>query len=87
MGSIGVSDKAELKIVVAFAMILHKLPATFGLVTFLVSCKWTRGGVFQALIGFASSAPLMALATYWTLVSRSINHSHGCCVVDGNSGS
>ena len=62
------SDKEDLKLVVAFAMVLHKLPATFGLVTFLLASKWPRSQVRRALLVFAASAPLMALATYWILV-------------------
>lgn len=68
VGTTGMSDKEDLKLVVAFAMVLHKLPATFGLVTFLLASKWPRPKVRRALIIFAASAPLMALATYWLLV-------------------
>ena len=40
VGTTGISDREELKLVVAFAMVLHKLPATFGLVSFLIACHW-----------------------------------------------
>ena len=69
VGTTGMSDKEDLKIVVAFAMVLHKLPATFGLVTFLLASKWPPLKVRRALFVFAASAPLMALATYWLLVT------------------
>ena len=68
VGTTGISDKEELKLVVAFAMVLHKLPATFGLVSFLMASKWPRPRIRAALLAFAASAPLMALATYWLLV-------------------
>lgn len=69
VGTTGISDKEDLKLVVAFAMVLHKLPATFGLVTFLLASKWPTARVRRALLIFAASAPVMALATYWLLVS------------------
>ena len=68
VGTTGISDKEELKLIVAFAMVLHKLPATFGLVTFLMASKWSAQSTGRALFAFAASAPLMALATYWLLV-------------------
>merc|ERR1712130_296636 len=68
VGTTGMSDKEDLKLVVAFAMVLHKLPATFGLISFLIACRWPLGRVRRALVIFAASAPLMALTTYWVLV-------------------
>lgn len=68
VGTTGMSDREELKLVVAFAMVLHKLPATFGLVSFLIACRWPLPRVRRALVVFAASAPLMALITYWLLV-------------------
>ena len=70
VGTTGISDKEDLKLIVAFAMVLHKLPATFGLVTFLMASKWSAQSTRQALFAFTASAPLMALATYWLLVRR-----------------
>lgn len=69
VGTTGVSDKEELKIVVAFAMVLHKVPATFGLVSFLMASRWPVWRIQAALLGFSASAPLMAIVTYWVLVS------------------
>jgi zinc transporter ZupT len=69
VGTTGMSGKEELKLVVAIAMMLHKLPATFGLVSFLIACRWPLPRVRRALLVFAASAPLMALATYWFLVT------------------
>lgn len=86
VGTTGVSDKQQLKLVVAFAMILHKVPATFGMVTFLLAAKWPRSRIKGALLIFAASAPLTALLTYWLLVrssscldSTSHHRSAACC--------
>ena len=76
VGTTGISDKEGLKLIVAFAMVLHKLPATFGLVTFLMASKWTAQSTRRALFAFAASAPLMALATYWLLVCCWLTQMH-----------
>lgn len=60
VGTTGMSGKEKLKLVVAFAMVLHKLPATFGLISFLIACRWPLPRL--AIAVFAESRSLFQKA-------------------------
>ena len=54
---------AKLGAAVAFAMILHKVPAALGLTTFLISLHWSRRQAVKGLMAFAAAAPVAAIIT------------------------
>ncbi|GLI65954.1 hypothetical protein VaNZ11_009635 [Volvox africanus] len=67
LGGGGGGGPSALSLSVAAAIMMHKLPVTLGLTTYLREAGWRRGAVLQALLGFSASAPLAALAAYYFL--------------------
>lgn len=53
--------------VIFLAIMLHKAPASFGLVTFLLHEKLERPKIRKHLISFALSAPIGAFITFFVL--------------------
>ncbi|QDZ25738.1 hypothetical protein HOP50_18g82790 [Chloropicon primus] len=64
MGSVAATGQQEMNIVVAFAMIAHKVPASFSLATFLVALKWPSSSVVKNMLMFSLSSPLSAILFY-----------------------
>ncbi|KXZ51844.1 hypothetical protein GPECTOR_11g283 [Gonium pectorale] len=58
---------SALSVTVAAAIMLHKLPVTFGLTAYLTEAGWQPGRVLRGLLAFSASAPLAALATFYLL--------------------
>jgi zinc transporter 9 len=71
MGAAAASNRGSLELLVFLAIMLHKAPSAFGLVTFLLHEGATRRTVKQHLVVFSLSAPLGAILTYFALVSPS----------------
>ncbi|GIL79052.1 hypothetical protein Vretifemale_8456 [Volvox reticuliferus] len=67
LGGGGGGGPSALSLSVAAAIMMHKLPVTLGLTTYLREAGWRRGAVLQALLSFSASAPLAALAAYYLL--------------------
>ncbi|XP_068597479.1 zinc transporter ZIP9 [Brachionichthys hirsutus] len=67
LGAAVATDKVTVQVIVFGAVILHKAPAAFGLVSFLMSAglqkKWIQGH----LLAFSAAAPSVAVATYFIL--------------------
>lgn len=75
---------AQLGTAVAFAMVLHKVPAALGLSTFLIAARWPRRKAVNGLIAFAAAAPLAAIVTTLLLaLSPFLSHPLGAalCVI------
>ncbi|GLC43527.1 hypothetical protein PLESTM_001483000 [Pleodorina starrii] len=66
-GGSGGGGVSALTLAVVAAIMLHKLPVTLGLTTYLREAGWRRGRVLQALLAFSASAPLSALASFYLL--------------------
>uniref|UniRef100_A0A915JGA8 Uncharacterized protein n=1 Tax=Romanomermis culicivorax TaxID=13658 RepID=A0A915JGA8_ROMCU len=64
LGAASGSSHADVQFVVFLAIMLHKAPASFGLVTFLLHEGLDRARVKRHLLIFALSAPVAALVTY-----------------------
>mmetsp|Transcript_9443 Transcript_9443/g.28714 ORF Transcript_9443/g.28714 Transcript_9443/m.28714 type:complete len:331 (-) Transcript_9443:146-1138(-) len=64
IGSAAATGQQELSLVVAFAMIAHKVPASFSLSTFLFSIKWPTAAVLKSMLVFSLSSPLAAVGFY-----------------------
>lgn len=50
---------------------LHKAPASFGLVTFLLHEGLDKQKIKKHLLSFALSAPIGTILTYWILMNTS----------------
>ncbi|EFJ42458.1 hypothetical protein VOLCADRAFT_107259 [Volvox carteri f. nagariensis] len=67
IGGGGGGGPSALSLTVAAAIMMHKLPVTLGLTSYLREAGWRRRSVLQALIAFSASAPVAAVATFYLL--------------------
>ncbi|KAK2896271.1 hypothetical protein QQF64_006355 [Cirrhinus molitorella] len=67
LGAAAASSQVSVQVVVFFAVILHKAPAAFGLVSFLMHAGLERKTIQRHLLAFSAAAPLMAISTYFIL--------------------
>jgi len=67
LGAAAKSSHKEVEIIVFLAIMLHKAPAAFGLVTFLLSEGLDRVRIRRHLLVFAAAAPVTALITFFGL--------------------
>jgi solute carrier family 39 (zinc transporter), member 9 len=86
LGAAASSTKSDIKMIVFIAIMLHKAPASFGLVSFLLHEGLDRIRARRHLIIFALAAPIMAILTYLVLnlpnqqAIVSLNHT-GLCML------
>jgi len=67
LGAAAKSSHKEVEMIVFLAIMLHKAPAAFGLVTFLLSEGLDRVRIRRHLLVFAAAAPITALVTFFGL--------------------
>lgn len=67
LGAAAKSSHKEVEMIVFLAIMLHKAPAAFGLVTFLLSEGLDRVRIRRHLLVFAAAAPIAALITFFGL--------------------
>ncbi|XP_063047067.1 zinc transporter ZIP9 isoform X2 [Engraulis encrasicolus] len=67
LGAAVASSQVSVQVIVFFAVILHKAPAAFGLVTFLMHAGVQRRVVQKHLLAFSAAAPVLAITTYFIL--------------------
>lgn len=65
LGAAAKSDHQDVEMIVFLAIMLHKAPAAFGLVSFLLHEGIDRTRIRKHLGIFAASAPLLTLITYF----------------------
>ncbi|KDR06872.1 zinc transporter ZIP9 [Zootermopsis nevadensis] len=65
LGAAATTDQAGVEMIVFIAIMLHKAPAAFGLVTFLLHEGLDRNRIRRHLLVFSLSAPLLALLTFF----------------------
>ncbi|XP_078256119.1 zinc transporter ZIP9 isoform X2 [Rhinoraja longicauda] len=70
LGTAAGSSQISLQVIVFLAVILHKAPASFGLVSYLLHMGLERRQIYRHLLAFSLAAPLLALATF-TIVRQS----------------
>ncbi|CAF4687034.1 unnamed protein product, partial [Rotaria socialis] len=63
------TSRFDVELIVFLAIILHKAPAAFGLVSFLISDGVDRKRIRRHLLIFSLAAPLMAIFTFVLLKS------------------
>ena len=64
LGAAATSTQTEIKMIVFIAIMLHKAPASFGLVSFLLHEGLDRVRARRHLLVFALAAPIAAVVTY-----------------------
>ncbi|KAK4878101.1 hypothetical protein RN001_010607 [Aquatica leii] len=65
LGAAATTSHTDVEIIVFLAIMLHKAPAAFGLVTFLLHEGIERQRIRRHLLVFALAAPVLALVTYF----------------------
>ncbi|XP_063591187.1 zinc transporter ZIP9-like isoform X1 [Penaeus indicus] len=86
LGAAVSSSHTDVEMIVFFAIMLHKAPAAFGLVTFLLHDGLERNQIRRHLLVFALAAPIGAVVTYVAIVqsgteSFSSSHSTGIAML------
>jgi zinc transporter 9 len=64
IGSAAATDHHEISMVVALAMVAHKVPASFSLSSFLLALRFSYAKVAKYLLLFSLSSPLAAIAFF-----------------------
>lgn len=67
MGAAATTSHQDVEIIVFLAIMLHKAPAAFGLVTFLLHEKVDRQRIRRHLAVFSLSAPLLTILTFFCI--------------------
>lgn len=70
MGSAAATHHVDVEFIVFLAIMLHKAPAAFGLVTFLLHEQMERTKIRKHLLTFSFAAPTLALITYILLATN-----------------
>ncbi|XP_035456130.1 zinc transporter ZIP9 [Spodoptera frugiperda] len=71
LGAAATTSHADVELIVFLAIMLHKAPAAFGLVTFLLHAGLERNRIRRHLLIFSCAAPLLALLTYFGIGNES----------------
>ncbi|XP_013782614.1 zinc transporter ZIP9-like isoform X2 [Limulus polyphemus] len=67
LGAAVTTSHTDIEMIVFLAIMLHKAPAAFGLVTFLLHEGLDRNRIRKHLLIFALAAPLLAVITYFSI--------------------
>ncbi|KAI4454781.1 solute carrier family 39 zinc transporter member 9-related [Holotrichia oblita] len=67
LGAAATTSHTDVEIIVFLAIMLHKAPAAFGLVTFLMHEGIERQRIRKHLLIFSAAAPLLTLLTYFCI--------------------
>jgi len=70
LGAASATSRFNVELIVFMAIMLHKAPAAFGLVSFLMADGIDRKRIRRHLLIFSLAAPLMAIFTFILLKSR-----------------
>ncbi|XP_064412615.1 zinc transporter ZIP9-B isoform X1 [Latimeria chalumnae] len=76
LGAAVASSQVTIQIIVFLAIILHKAPAAFGLVSFLMHAGFEKRQIQKHLFAFSIAAPLLAVITYFILVYSGSSSQH-----------
>uniref|UniRef100_A0ABI7XR41 Zinc transporter ZIP9 n=1 Tax=Felis catus TaxID=9685 RepID=A0ABI7XR41_FELCA len=71
LGAAASTSQTSVQLIVFVAIMLHKAPAAFGLVSFLMHAGLERNRIRKHLLVFALAAPVMAMVTYLGLSKSS----------------
>ena len=70
LGAAATTNQTDVEMIVFLAIMLHKAPASFGLVTFLLHEGLDRGKIRKHLLIFSLAAPSAAIVTFVLLQAR-----------------
>ncbi|XP_060704468.1 zinc transporter ZIP9-like isoform X1 [Hemiscyllium ocellatum] len=76
LGTAAGSSQISLQVIVFFAVILHKAPASFGLVSYLMYAGLEKKQIQKHLFIFSLAAPLLAITTYFIVSKSSVGSLH-----------
>ncbi|OQR78881.1 zinc transporter ZIP9-B-like [Tropilaelaps mercedesae] len=65
LGAAATTTRAEIEMIVFLAIMLHKAPAAFALVSFLLHEGLDRATIKKHLLLFSAAAPILAVTTYF----------------------
>jgi len=71
LGAAATTSHAAVEMIVFLAIMLHKAPASFGLVTFLLRDGVDRIRIRRYLLVFSLAAPILSLITFFGLSQKS----------------
>uniref|UniRef100_A0A3B5RFP3 Zinc transporter ZIP9 n=2 Tax=Xiphophorus TaxID=8082 RepID=A0A3B5RFP3_XIPMA len=77
LGAAVATGQATVQVIVFFAVILHKAPAAFGLVSFLMHSGLEKKDIQGHLLTFSAAAPIVAISTYFILSSHNQMNATG----------
>ncbi|KAF5395051.1 Zinc transporter ZIP9-B [Paragonimus heterotremus] len=80
LGAAFAVDQIQLELILFVAIILHKVPAAFGLCCYLIHEGFPRDRIRVHLLIFAAASPLAALMTYCYLVWPSTSMATGSSI-------
>uniref|UniRef100_A0A8C9PS39 Zinc transporter ZIP9 n=3 Tax=Marmotini TaxID=337730 RepID=A0A8C9PS39_SPEDA len=72
LGAAASTSQTSVQLIVFVAIMLHKAPAAFGLVSFLMHAGLERNRIRKHLLVFALAAPVMSMVTYLGLSKVSL---------------
>ncbi|XP_071337320.1 zinc transporter ZIP9 [Trachinotus anak] len=67
LGAAVATGQVTVQVIVFFAVILHKAPAAFGLVSFLMHAGLEKKYIQGHLLAFSAASPIVAITTYFIL--------------------
>ncbi|XP_030626992.1 zinc transporter ZIP9 [Chanos chanos] len=76
LGAAVASSQVSVQVIIFFAVILHKAPAAFGLVSFLMHAGLEKKTIQKHLLAFSGAAPLLAITTYFILSATGGSSQH-----------
>ncbi|XP_075804565.1 zinc transporter ZIP9 isoform X2 [Microtus pennsylvanicus] len=88
LGAAASTSQTSVQLIVFVAIMLHKAPAAFGLVSFLIHAGLERNRIRKHLLVFALAAPAMSMLTYLGLTKKPFQRSMPlewpCCSLPGH---
>nr|XP_020454403.1 zinc transporter ZIP9-like [Monopterus albus] len=75
LGAAVASGQVTVQVIVFLAVILHKAPAAFGLVSFLMHAGLEKKNIQEHLLAFSAASPIVAIASYF-IIHSSGSSSH-----------
>ncbi|XP_078144922.1 zinc transporter ZIP9 isoform X1 [Centroberyx gerrardi] len=80
LGAAMATPEVTVQVIVFFAVILHKAPSAFGLVSFLMHAGVEKKHIQGHLLAFSAAAPILAITTYFILHASGSSYQNQLCV-------
>ncbi|CAL8257763.1 unnamed protein product [Lota lota] len=76
LGAAVASPDVAVQVIVFVAVVMHKAPAAFGMVSFLIHIGVNKRLIHGHLLAFSAAAPLFAISTYFILTASGGSSQH-----------